>query len=773
MSSQALLITQCLQNDFVQPLNKFDPLPNSLHIGYKEALRLVGESIHEGPVNTLMEWAYASPEEKLAIFHIRDWHNPEDPKQKEHLLQFGNHCIKDTKGAEFIFSDKINSSRKTEIINASGLNDFVDTNLEEILKPYKGKSIKLGLVGVWTEAKISFLAYELCTRYPEFEIALCSALTASSSTTMHFIALDQLKNILGIKIYESIGDFTSFLNGTIPQLHQRLNNRIDTSHFKFDKESLLDSDKKLISYLFRDAKEAEFKVLDGGFSGNVVLKAKAWDRYGHQQVPTVIKIGQRDLVSKERTSFERIEEILGNTAPRIVDFAEDTDRGAIKYRYAAMLDEQVTSFQKFYSSTENLSEIFEVLDTVFLKQLGRLYKAGKYEKINLLEYYDFSSKYASSVRKKVETLTGAPALGEFVQLDDTDIFNVCNFYEKEIDILDEYITNYHYISYIHGDLNGANIIIDAQKNVWMIDFFHTHQGHILKDLIKMENDLLFIFTKINSDEELKEGQSLIDILMTVSDLSLPPEMEEGAAFKFPQFNKAFKTIRQLRSYYADLINLDKDPYQYNVAMLRYSMHTLSFDECNEYQKKLALYTGSKCCEKVRRYLMNSRKLRIDYLSSSEKKLKGNTLIGMTILPGRKDRNRDLAEDIKTIKEENIENILCLLSEDEFEQYGVSELKEAYKTAGLNVHYTRIVDQSVPTDTLMNDTLKWLDGEISENKKTLIHCVGGIGRTGTVVACYLKKYSGLNTEEAIETVRKNRSPRAVENELQEKFVKEYN
>jgi hypothetical protein len=54
-----------------------------------------------------------------------------------------------------------------------------------------------------------------------------------------------------------------------------------------------------------------FYCLDGGFSGNVVLRAKSIDNLGHNQVPTVIKIGARDLIAKERSSFERIEEVLG------------------------------------------------------------------------------------------------------------------------------------------------------------------------------------------------------------------------------------------------------------------------------------------------------------------------------------------------------------------------------------------------------------------------------------------------------------------------------
>ena len=39
----ALLFTQCLQNDFVKPIGRFEPLPNRLHVGYAEALRLMGE----------------------------------------------------------------------------------------------------------------------------------------------------------------------------------------------------------------------------------------------------------------------------------------------------------------------------------------------------------------------------------------------------------------------------------------------------------------------------------------------------------------------------------------------------------------------------------------------------------------------------------------------------------------------------------------------------------------------------------------------------------
>jgi protein-tyrosine phosphatase/nicotinamidase-related amidase len=767
----AILITQCLQNDFVQPLEKFDPLPNSLHVGYREALRLVGERPADGPVSLLMRWAYE--QEDLKIIHIRDWHDANDPAQQEHLKQFGAHCLQNTKGADFIFADYVPAGNKAAIVNASGLNDFQETTLAQELEPFQRKKIRVGLLGVWTEAKITFLLYELRTRYPEFELAVCSALTASSSTNMHFIALDQLKNILGVKVFQSVGDFTSFLNGTTPEIDAVVNSRIGSGNFKFDTDTLSAEDKKLLNYLFRDASSAEFKVLDGGFSGNAVLKAAAVDQFGHKQVPTVVKIGERSLISKERASFERIQEILGNNAPSIVDFAEEENRGAIKYRYAAMLDEKVTSFQKLYEKGTALEQVFELLEIVFEKQLGRLYKAAKTEKLNLLKYYDFSSRYAGSVRKRVEAISGTPASGDTLMLEGHSIFNVCNFYEKDIDALGEYVVQNHYMSYIHGDLNGANIIIDAQRNSWIIDFFHTHYGHVIRDLIKMENDLLFIFTKVDSKEEFEEGVKLIDCVLAVEDLASPPDAENRMAFRFPQFERALKTIQKLRSFYPDLIQMDRVPYQYQIALLRYSMHTLSFDECSEWQKKLALYCSSILCSKVKEYLLSSRKLRIDYLRGQNKKPKGESLIGMTILPGRKDRGRDMEKDIASIREQNIGAIVTLLSEAEFVEYGVQELRDAYKNAGIELMYQPVADQSTTTTSEMKKITSFIDAQINANKKVLVHCVGGLGRTGTAVACYLKEYAGLNTEDAIEIVRESRSRRAIENERQENFVNLYN
>lgn len=767
---KGILITQCLQNDFVEPIGKYDSLPNLLHVGYSEAKRLMGENPDEGPVNTVIEWAYKIPEQDLEIIHIRDWHNPAEISHKTHLEQFGSHCIQNTPGAQFVFEEHILESRKHHIINASGLNDFIDTPLLEILNRYRGQKVNVGLMGVWTEAKVFFLSYEIATRYPEFELGICGALTASSSRNSHFIGLNQIQSILGAKLFPSVGSFTGFIAGSMPEIESKIIGRIDSVKLVLDPVDykLQDSDRKIIYYLFKDCKVVELKCLDGGFSGNVVLKAKSTDLMGRKQVPTVIKIGQRDEIAKERAAFEQIQEVMGNSAPNIVDFAEIGNRGGIKYRYASMLEGNVKTFQNIYESGADLKLIDHFLEIVFQKQLGRLYDVEELEKLNLLKYYDFQSKYAPSVRKNVESLLGKKAEGETIEIiSGIHVPNVCNFYEQEISHLNEYYIKNHYMAYIHGDLNGKNIIIDAQNNVWLIDFFHTRRGHVLCDLIKMENDLLYIFTKIENEEELREAMKLSDLLINVPDLGLLLDEKNSQSFKSPKLQRAYLAIRKLRSFYIPMIELDRDPYQLHVALLRYAMHTLSFEESSLLQKKWALYAGALCSRLIKENIKKTQKLRIDFLNLDHK-----VKIGITILPGRKDRNRLISEDIANIKEEGITHVLCLISEQEFHDYGVEDLKEAYSKAGLTVNYFPILDQSIPEKTMTLPVLDWMEKALNQKGILVIHCAGGLGRSGMMAALYLKHKMGFDAKEAIRIVREARTQRAIETRAQEKFIKEF-
>jgi predicted protein tyrosine phosphatase len=70
--------------------------------------------------------------------------------------------------------------------------------------------------------------------------------------------------------------------------------------------------------------------------------------------------------------------------------------------------------------------------------------------------------------------------------------------------------------------------------------------------------------------------------------------------------------------------------------------------------------------------------------------------------------------------------------------------------GLQVRYLRfpIPDYSLPTSEQMRAILDQLNQARRDGRKTYLHCHGGIGRTGTVVGCYLVR-QGLSGQAALD------------------------
>ena len=95
--------------------------------------------------------------------------------------------------------------------------------------------------------------------------------------------------------------------------------------------------------------------------------------------------------------------------------------------------------------------------------------------------------------------------------------------------------------------------------------------------------------------------------------------------------------------------------------------------------------------------------------------------------------------------------------------------EELKELGFDVFHSPIRDFSAPSLNQCLEILRWISKKVSEGKPVLIHCFGGIGRTGTIAACYLV-YKGLTPSEALSEVRR-KIPNAVEVRSQEELIYE--
>lgn len=582
--ARSLLITQCLQHDFVAPIEPDAPLPNKLHVGWQESRRLLGVDPRTGPVAQVMGWARRQDPEVFSVAHIRDWHDPDDSMQADHLATFGPHCLAGSEGASLVLGldDEVAERPNERHFDAIGLNDLEVRDLADhimALKREAGGKLRVGVVGVWTEAKVTFLLYDLKTRCGIDDLATCSALTASNSRAQHFNAIDQLRKLLSVEVFDSVGEFTRWL---VPDSKVGMA-QLDRPSFRPEIRGaeVSESDADILAYLYRESSRVDLAPLSGGFSGAAVYRVTSHDALGHRQAPSVAKLGPRKLVGNERAAFERVEPILGNDAPSVKGFVDLGERAGLKYAFASMGDGPVTTFKSAYEDGADLATVESLLDTTFGDILDRFYAAAHYESLPLLDYYGFSARHANGVRANLERLGIA---------DTPEGRRLVDFYATDLARLRRSPDEYHYVSYVHGDLNGANILIDSRDNVWLIDFFHAKRGHVLQDLAKLENDLLYIFTPVD-EQTLPQARVITDALARVADLRAPLADQAPAEVSEPALLRAWSTLGVIRRHVAQACRDDRDSRQYQIAALRYSAHTLAFDESSHHQKLWAAHAS--------------------------------------------------------------------------------------------------------------------------------------------------------------------------------------
>ena len=87
------------------------------------------------------------------------------------------------------------------------------------------------------------------------------------------------------------------------------------------------------------------------------------------------------------------------------------------------------------------------------------------------------------------------------------------------------------------------------------------------------------------------------------------------------------------------------------------------------------------------------------------------------------------EELDRIKASGVDAILNLCAE-------YCDLHEIETKHGFEVHYLPVHDEKTPDIGNLNRAMAWMDEIIRQNKKILIHCRLGIGRTGTVLYAYL-------------------------------------
>ncbi|XP_005934050.1 cyclin-dependent kinase inhibitor 3 [Haplochromis burtoni] len=150
-------------------------------------------------------------------------------------------------------------------------------------------------------------------------------------------------------------------------------------------------------------------------------------------------------------------------------------------------------------------------------------------------------------------------------------------------------------------------------------------------------------------------------------------------------------------------------------------------------------------------------------------------LGICALPGckYKEIRRCLQRDIEELQNQGVQDVFVFCTRGELSKYRVPSLLEVYQQQGFRVHHMPFLDGDAPELNQCCQILDELQISLKNDRRTVIHCYGGLGRSALIAACLLLQLSSTMTpNKAIEILRHHRGGGAIQTVRQYNFLHEF-
>ncbi|MBL8100994.1 MAG: phosphotransferase [Anaerolineales bacterium] len=271
---------------------------------------------------------------------------------------------------------------------------------------------------------------------------------------------------------------------------------------------------------------------------SVVLKV-----YEENYEPFVVKLARSEKIIKEVKNYTNHihRRLTGYFSARLERDASLWDIGGAAYSYVGEFD--VTTFSRFYEEKTS-PEIDECLGAFFTRIWGRHYEQA-HDEVNVSLFNLYSQVWDNWYEKRKDDFFRTRFKGSNLLGAERSIPEPIQWFKEKIATPsnDVSIVEKTRVGVTHGDLHGDNLLVDTQKNVWVIDFERCGEGHILQDFIELEADIF---------NRLEEHNENFPAYLEMCDTILKQEQIQGfdeseIASEDPRIEKALKTISKLRA----------------------------------------------------------------------------------------------------------------------------------------------------------------------------------------------------------------------------------
>ena len=119
------------------------------------------------------------------------------------------------------------------------------------------------------------------------------------------------------------------------------------------------------------------------------------------------------------------------------------------------------------------------------------------------------------------------------------------------------------------------------------------------------------------------------------------------------------------------------------------------------------------------------------------------------------------DEVKWLQEEGVKSIVTI-REVPLDEDWVDEMKYLHVLSD---------DMGVPSFDDLKSSVDYIHKRIQNKEPVMVHCLAGLGRTGTILACYLIKYEKMSAIDAIQHVREKRHG-SIQSFVQEEMIFQY-
>lgn len=354
----------------------------------------------------------------------------------------------------------------------------------------------------------------------------------------------------------------------------------------------------LIRKLYTDSSKIVIKPLHGGFSAQT-YQIISFDEEGRKLRPTVLKIANRDIISREseRCKTFALPYIFNNSAV-VLGAVFAGEWGALRYNFVGIGGEE-TQLQWLanYFEEHSSHELEPLLDKIFLQILKPWYGQTVIKNLFPFKEHDPTVTFFGHIYQVASEVWNCTS-------DEKSLF----IYEKE------YLNPYWYLKHVynkyrnysisyptaicHGDLNLQNILLDESMNVYLIDFSETRPRAAIADFARIEAIMMIDRADVEDERNWVSYADFLEDFYGKDILTLETfPSAEWVGNDHERFRKQMFVTQKMR-HYAKLTVPDQSIIlPYYIALLEWILPVICYTVSLP-RRKMATVAASIICQRL-------------------------------------------------------------------------------------------------------------------------------------------------------------------------------